>query len=165
MPSGQRKTESAQARVGQKFGKLLISEWAGSDQHRRAIYKCVCECGNECTKTWMHLSKATIPNCGCMTKVFQSDAHLKHGQSTRKGETRIYTIWKAIHKRCTNQNDKGFRYYGGKGVYVCDRWSEFSAFVQDMGPDPGSGFDLDRINPDGPYSPDNRSEEHTSELQ
>jgi hypothetical protein len=58
--------------------------------------------------------------------------------------------------RCTNPNQTGFaKYYGGRGVTVCERWSQFENFLADMGPRP-RGKTLDRFpNPDGNYEPSN----------
>ena len=57
--------------------------------------------------------------------------------------------------RCHNPNNSSYRRYGARGVYVCDRWRiDFMAFLSDMGERP-LGMTLDRINPLGPYAPDN----------
>ena len=70
--------------------------------------------------------------------------------------TKDYWIWAAMKGRCNNENDKGYKNYGGRGVFVCQRWQEsFSAFVEDMGPRPFNGAQLDRINNDGNYEPNN----------
>jgi hypothetical protein len=52
-------------------------------------------------------------------------------------------------------NNPDYRYYGGRGITMCDRWrDDFAAFYADMGPRPES-YTLDRIDVDGPYSPEN----------
>jgi hypothetical protein len=56
--------------------------------------------------------------------------------------------------RCSNPKNVRFKDYGGRGIYVCDRWQFYENFLADMGERP-KGKSLDRIDNDGPYSPDN----------
>jgi len=56
--------------------------------------------------------------------------------------------------RCTNPKDAKWKYYGGRGVSVCDRWLNYENFLSDMGERP-EGKTIDRINPDGNYEPSN----------
>src|SRR5579859_2961892 len=60
-------------------------------------------------------------------------------------------------ERCSNPNHIGFRYYGARGVTVCERWrASFAAFLADMGPKPTPAHTIDRY-PDnsGDYEPSN----------
>ena len=67
----------------------------------------------------------------------------------------LFSIWKGMKARCENENNENYPEYGAKGVYVCDDWQDFEAFVEDMGNRPSPRHSIDRINGKGPYSPEN----------
>lgn len=71
----------------------------------------------------------------------------------------LYRCWASMKNRCYNKKDeRNYRWYGGRGIKVCDRWigeNGFWNFVSDMGPKPSSEYSLDRIDTEGDYSPEN----------
>lgn len=70
--------------------------------------------------------------------------------------TRIYKIWKDMRQRCRNPKNRGYQYYGGRGINVCKKWeNSFIAFYQDMGNPPSFKHQIDRIDNDGNYEPSN----------
>ncbi len=66
----------------------------------------------------------------------------------------IHRIWSGIITRCYNEKCRIYRWYGGRGIKVCDRWRDFINFYEDMGNRP-NGLQVDRIDNDQGYSPDN----------
>jgi hypothetical protein len=81
-----------------------------------------------------------------------------HGHSRVGGKggspTPTYRTWKGMLQRCRDINDTGWKYYGGRGISVCEEWYDFSKFLADMGERP-KGKTLDRIDRDGNYEPSN----------
>ena len=62
--------------------------------------------------------------------------------------------------RCHNPKTKGYHNYGGRGIYVCDRWrlpngkgckNYLGDIKKHLGPKPEGNYSLDRIDNDGPY--------------
>lgn len=67
---------------------------------------------------------------------------------------RTYRVYVSMLHRCRNVNHPNYASYGGRGITVCERWLSFEHFLNDLGPQP-AGMQLDRINNDKGYSPDN----------
>jgi hypothetical protein len=59
-----------------------------------------------------------------------------------------------MHTRCGNSNHKDWHHYGGRGIRVCQRWSQFKHFLADMGERP-QGCTLDRLDHAKNYTPSN----------
>jgi hypothetical protein len=70
--------------------------------------------------------------------------------------TPMFQGWQTMIMRCHNPNVKSYPNYGGRGIYVCDRWRKsFELFLYDVGNPGDESLTLDRINVNGPYEPEN----------
>jgi hypothetical protein len=78
-------------------------------------------------------------------------AHRTH----RKSYSSEHVAHRDIKSRCLNPKHPDFKNYGARGITVCDRWLSFENFYADMGPKPGKGFSIDRVDNNGNYEPGN----------
>jgi hypothetical protein len=68
----------------------------------------------------------------------------------------LVEIWRNMAQRCYNQKSARHRYYGARGITVCERWrSSFEVFAADVGPRPSPKHTLGRIDNEGDYRPGN----------
>lgn len=84
------------------------------------------------------------------------DLRERHGACKNGKVLPEYTLWLALKTRCGNPRCSAYRYYGGRGIKVCDRWVDsFQNFLSDMGARPSAEHCLSRIERDGDYEPVN----------
>jgi len=134
---------------GNKYGRLKVLEKA--DKSKGQIrWLCKCDCGKETIVQGGHLREGNTTSCGCFANEILGNRVRTHGA---KG-TPEYKTWLAMNARCNNPNTSNYDHYGGRGVLVCDRWTNFENFYQDMGPRP-EGTTIDRENSNGNYEPGN----------
>lgn len=80
---------------------------------------------------------------------------VKHGLARRGSAPPEFRVWCSMRRRCSDAGSDDFKNYGGRGIRVCERWEDFAAFLDDMGARPTPAHSIERIDNDGPYSPDN----------
>lgn len=138
--------------VGQRFGRLIVVDKIGKNAHGSPVYRCICDCGNERTAPSSSLVGGVTQSCGCLRK----ERHfVTHGLTRDFKMPPLYRIWVNIRYRCYNPKAKLYPLYGGRGIAMCERWrDDFVAFASDMGERP-AGTSIDRIDTNGPYSPEN----------
>jgi len=72
-----------------------------------------------------------------------------------KNKSKTYKSWDHMIQRCKNKNTANYHNYGGRGITVCERWLKFENFLEDMGEKPSPNHQIDRVNNDGNYCPEN----------
>lgn len=112
---------------------------------------CRCDCGSDKTVFLKDIRSSAVKSCGCLHDTLP----IKHGHATNGERSLSYRSWMNIRRRCLNKNAHEYSKYGGRGIRICDRWKEFDAFLDDMGERPSLLHSIDRIDPDGDYTPEN----------
>lgn len=135
-------------RTGLKYGKLTCTD-TFERRGKRIYWLCKCECGNEKWVCAQNLIKAK--SCGCNNKT----SHTIHGMS----HTRIHDTWNHMISRCHNKNHRFYKYYGGRGIKVCEEWIGTEGFMRFYDWATKNGYQetltLDRIDNNKGYSPEN----------
>lgn len=144
---------------GCRYGRLLVlycDRKEPTNGGKGSIYfdMCQCDCGTKKVVRRQELYTGRIKSCGCLRKELIAErgrGTTKHGLSNHP----LYGTYHTMISRCYSNKSTAYRYYGGRGITVCQRWREsFANFLADMGERP-VGLTLDRINPDGNYEPGN----------
>lgn len=119
----------------------------------RSRWLCLCECGKETKVNSIHLKKGRIRSCGC----FQSDLSRQRFRTHGLTESFEYRVWSNMKARCRDGHPD-YKYYGGRGIKVCDQWmGSFETFYADMGKAPSSKHTIERQDNNGNYDPSNCS--------
>ena len=125
---------------GRKFGRLTVMKYTDKRSGNSIVWECKCLCGNVAfvaSRDLLHYPRKGCGNCN-------DTAHP------------LYPTWQGIISRCERPESQNYSNYGGRGIKICDRWrNEFLYFVHDMGNKPSPKHSVDRIDPNGDYSPEN----------
>jgi len=164
--------------MGKKFGRLLVIGPAISERNsygkieRKVL--CKCDCGNEKYVNISRLCTGQITSCGCGNEerkkqlgegrrlgIIKSKGNLKDGRK----KTRLYSIWSNMNSRCKYECCSNYKYYGGRGIKVCDNWNSsnkeygwenFKNWAYANGySEYDTSLEIDRIDHDGDYEPGN----------
>lgn len=148
--------------IGNRFGRLtVLSEaepYIRSNGKPRKRWLCRCDCGNIKIILGENLTGGKTKSCGCLQKERTSIASTVHGDTN----SRLYNVWCAMKRRCLNESAPEYKYYGARGITVCDEWLKsyeaFRSWAYSNGYDSNSKrgeCTIDRIDVNGNYSPEN----------
>lgn len=144
--------------IGQRFGRLEPIQYLGRKSHS-SHWLCRCDCGSETKALSSSLKTGQILSCGCYRRERMSKLTFKHGErgaDLRSEITDEYRCWSRMLDRCDRPTEPTYKWYGGKGVTVCQRWRDnFGDFLADVGRKPTKRHSLDRIDSSGNYEPGN----------
>lgn len=147
--------------IGKKFGHFEVKEFLGLFK-KKNMWKCLCKCGNSRSFSTSHINANAQISCGCYKQKYRTEPrenkHLtKHGFATKDGKHPLYRTWRNIKHRCINEKGSDYKYYGGRGISICEEWkNNFVEFYNwAMKNNWVLGLSIDRINNDKDYEPDN----------
>lgn len=135
-------------------GYLIVSKEDYTSKDGKKVYKAICtKCGFEYTARIMSIKRAT-KNCNHI----KIDSELKEYEKTHNVSRRLKTILYEMKARCYNTNDKAYRFYGDKGIRICDDWKNSQVKFFDWALNNGyeETLTIDRIDSSNDYSPKTR---------
>ena len=139
--------------VGMRFGMLEVlhreDDYVKPSGRKILMWKCRCDCGNMVTVSGECLRHGNTKSCGCQRR----NKFRTHGKSN----TRLYEIWTDMKQRCLNSNQKVYKYYGGRGITICQEWIDDFMSFYDWALENGyqDNLTIDRIDVNGGYEPNN----------
>jgi hypothetical protein len=131
--------------TGLTFQNIEVLWYAGkinAGNQTKSMWWCKCHCGKEFPAIANNLKTGNTSSCGCL-----KGTHKESG-------TPEYHAWEAMLARCNNPKCPEFCNYGARGITVCERWSKYEAFKEDMSARP-HGMSIDRIDNNSGYGPGN----------
>lgn len=132
--------------IGQRFGKLVVVSRAENDKKGQARWLCQCDCGGSTITTRYNLITGQTKSCGCILR----------SPRTTELDRRLSGVHSNMKARCSNPNNPHYKYYGGRGITVCEEWQhvdKFREWAYNNGYKPG--LTIDRIDVNGNYEPNN----------
>lgn len=134
--------------TGRRFGIIsVLHRVHPRGKSRKAYWMCRCDCGIEFEVRGSCLTRGIQTSCGCER---YKNGRRRHGLSGKS----ILNVHRNMMSRCYNEGDQAFKYYGARGIVVCERWHRIEHFLEDMG-HPSGGYSIERIDNDGNYDPGN----------
>lgn len=150
------KITPSQIQPNMRFGRLVTINKTQYKRHpsggRSVFWLCKCDCGNTIEMSGRSLCANRFSSCGCYSKERLSAIRKKHGEK----HTKLYGVWCGMNRRCHCITDPAYKWYGAKGINVCNEWNTYTvfrdwAYANNYQP----GLWLDRIDPHGNYEPSN----------
>ena len=139
-------------RTGERFGHVVVLERAENNKHGKSRQRCKCDCGKIFVTDTQNLVNEDCQSCGCLHRELIGNAHRTHG--LRKEA--IYAVWSQMIQRCDNPNNHNYKYYGGRGISVCEEWHKFEVFYAWANSSGyAKGLTIERKDVNGNYCPEN----------
>lgn len=142
----QRRKSLNTVKIGNRYGRLVVLSYIGSNGKKASLWNCKCDCGNEKIATSNHLTMGNVQSCGCLhsgptSKNFNpnktSKAEKEAGRKTAQYFAWRFNVYKRDNFLCqvcnTNKNklnahhivsyatDEGLRLDLNNGITLCEK--------------------------------------------
>lgn len=135
--------------IGQKNNYLTVEGITWDKTSGRKRFVCRCDCGKICEVKPTFWENGQVKSCGC----YYDSLKVEHTPE----KDRLRVIRRGMIDRCYNRRDESYKYYGLRGIRVCQEWRDDPDKFIEWALRNGYRNDLtiDRIDNDGNYEPDN----------
>jgi len=141
--------------TGKQFSYWTVEGMGGRNARGKLLWICRCVCGTRKEIRGDRLRHKLTRSCGCKYGELRTATRGTHGHARRENLHPLYRRWQGMLRRCHDKENDFYVNYGGRGIKVCKRWRSFENFLADMGEAPFEGAQIDRIDNDGNYEPNN----------
>lgn len=136
--------------TGQRFGMLSAISHVGYVQGR-SVWLFRCDCGRYIVEHYNWIKLGRKKSCGCTGR----GRGIKRDYDT---QSRTYQKYQQMLQLCYNKKRANYRYYGAKGITVCDEWlghpERFIEWALPLGSETPGAY-LRRIDTSQGFSPEN----------
>lgn len=141
--------------MGRQFGQLTVIGLCAERYPigKRSVWLCLCTCGNHVPRENQKLKQSLNGTCHECIPKFLGERKRKHGDARK---TELYERWAGMRSRCLCITKDNYRWYGGRGIKICEEWNDFSVFKEwALLSGYSAGLTIERIDPNGNYEPSN----------
>jgi len=116
--------------TGKKYHRLTAIKYFRNGEHAgRWLWKC--DCGNTIIPQTGAVTWGRTKSCGCLNDERRKSGlnRMEHGDAKRNDRKVLYNKWASMLSRCRNPHNKAYKYYGGRGITVCEAWKKYENFM------------------------------------
>ena len=139
--------------IGKKYGRLTVLKYTETVKKHK-YFLCICDCGVKKIVDIKHLTMGHTRSCGCLWQDEKHEYRKIHGFTKKEN---LYSVWCGMKHRCYCKTCKAYKYYGDRGILVCDEWKNSYLNFRNWAIKNGykENLTIDRINVNGNYEPSN----------
>lgn len=156
--------------AGLRVGRLVVQARTDERRGHQVMWECLCDCGERTRVRTTHLVHESIRSCGCLRSEWWKAKAVERGSGEQAEKWPrvggwalrhhpLYRVWGGMVRRCENTDERGYSYYGGRGIAVCEEWRRdpyaFVVWGIMNGWTLGRHLTVDRIDPGLDYAPEN----------